>query len=89
MYGPHRKVESPREVVLRMNAKHADKKALELFAREFMCAATSMSPGTTGLAGGRPSPAPIVKVFSFLIPKSEVEVSVCSGDVDSAVAAGG
>ena len=50
-------------------AKHPEKRALELFAREFMPAATSMAPGTTGLSGGRPSPAPIVKVFSFLVPK--------------------
>ena len=40
---------------------------------------TSMSPGTTGFGGGRPSPSPVIRLFSFLVPKREVDVSI---DVD-------
>lgn len=45
---------SSREVVLKMSAKHPNKLALNLFAREFAPAATSMAPGTMALVGGRP-----------------------------------
>ena len=43
---------------------------MELFAREFAAAGTSMSPGTTGLVGGRPTAAPVIRLFSFLVPKA-------------------
>ena len=67
---------SAREVVLRMSAKAASRDTLELFAREFAPAATSMAPGTLGLVGGRPSPAPVVRLFSFLLDKSAVAVEI-------------
>ena len=65
-----------REVVLKMSAKAVSKDSLELFAREFAPAATSMAPGTLGLVGGRPSPTPVVRLFSFLLAKSALSVSV-------------
>lgn len=65
-----------REVVLKIAVKSASKASLEVFAREFAPAATSMSPGTTGLVGGRPSPAPVVRLASFLVLKREVPISV-------------
>lgn len=65
-----------REVVLKMSAKAMSKDSLELFAREFAPAATSMAPGTLGLVGGRPSPTPVVRLFSFLLPKAALAVSV-------------
>lgn len=75
MFGAHANT-SAREVVLKMSAKCASKDSLELFAREFAPAATSMAPGTLGLVGGRPSPTPVVRLFSFLWPKAEVVVEV-------------
>jgi len=65
-----------REVVLKMSAKSASRDSLELFAREFAPAATSMAPGTLGLVGGRPSPTPVVRLFSFLLDKSAVTVEI-------------
>jgi hypothetical protein len=35
-----------------------------------------MAPGTLGLVGGRPSPTPVVRLFSFLWPKSALAVVV-------------
>jgi hypothetical protein len=75
MYGVHANT-SAREVVLKMSAKCASKDSLELFAREFAPAATSMAPGTLGLVGGRPSPTPVVRLFSFLWPKAAVAVEI-------------
>jgi hypothetical protein len=69
-----------REVVLKMAAKAPSKASMELFAREFAAAGTSMAPGTTGLVGGRPTPSPVIRLFSFLVPKREVGVSLQVGD---------
>lgn len=65
-----------REVVLKIGAKAATKDSLELFAREFAPAATSMAPGTLGLVGGRPSPTPVVRLFSFRLAKTALSVLV-------------
>ena len=69
-YGPHSRARGTREVVLKLGVEHEDQKALGLFAREIAPAGTSWSPGTTGLAGGRPKPAPIVRLFSLLVDKA-------------------
>jgi hypothetical protein len=68
-----------REVVLKLAARSPSRAALELFAREFAPAGTSMSPGTTGFGGGRPTPSPVIRLFSFLVPKRTVAVEI---DVD-------
>lgn len=75
MYGAHANT-STREVVLKISAKCASRDSLELFAREFAPAATSMAPGTLGLVGGRPSPTPVVRLFSFLWLKAAVAVEI-------------
>jgi len=78
MYGAHARSNS-REVVLKMAIKTPSKATAELFAREFAAAGTSMSPGTTGLVGGRPTPTPVIRLFSFLIPKAEVPITLQVG----------
>ena len=65
-----------REVVLKMAARSPSKAALDLFAREFAPAGTSMSPGITGFGSGRPTPSPVIRLFSFLLAKSAVQVSI-------------
>lgn len=69
-YGPHARTRKTREVVLKLGVEHEDQKALALFAREIAPAGTSWAPGTTGFAGGRPKPVPIVRLFSFLVDKA-------------------
>ena len=78
MYGAHARSNS-REVVLKMAIKTPSKATAELFAREFAAAGTSMSPGTTGLVGGRPTPTPVIRLFSFLISKAEVPITLQVG----------
>ncbi|MFC3151239.1 acyclic terpene utilization AtuA family protein [Litoribrevibacter euphylliae] len=71
-YGAHARIQSPREVVVKIAARHQDKRALGLFAKEIAPAATSMAPGITGLVGGRPKVSPVIKLFSFLIDKTDI-----------------
>ncbi len=75
MYGDHARPDA-REVVLKMAARSHSRDSLELFAREFAPAVTSMSPGTCGLTGGRPSPTPVIRLFSCLIRRDEVSACV-------------
>jgi len=75
-YGPHSRAQQAREVVMRLVAEHEAREALEILAREIAPAGTSWSPGTTGSGLGRQTPVPVVKLFSCLVPKREVEVRV-------------
>ena len=74
LYGPHSRAAAAREVMVRIVVDHPVKQALEIFAREIAPAGTSWSPGTTMPAGGRPSPSPLIKPFSFLLDKSSIDV---------------
>jgi Acyclic terpene utilisation family protein AtuA len=78
-YGPHARALPTREVVLRLTVTHADRRALEMFSREFAAPGTSWSPGTTG-SGGRPSVSPVLRQFAWLIAKEQVTPTVTLGE---------
>jgi hypothetical protein len=78
IYGPHSRARGAREVSLRLVVDHAERAAIALFAKEIGAAGISWAPGTTGI-GGRPKPVPIVRLFSCLVPKSALPITV---DVD-------
>ncbi|MBJ6137190.1 acyclic terpene utilization AtuA family protein [Marinobacter litoralis] len=78
-YGPHGRRSDTREVIVKISAAHPKKEALVLFSREIAQAATGMAPGLTGIVGGRPSVFPKIRLYSCLVPKSEVVVSVDIG----------
>jgi hypothetical protein len=75
-YGPASRGRGTREVMLKLAAKNPSPQALEILVREFTSAGTSMAPGFTGLGGNRPKVMPVVRLFSLLVPKAEVEVHV-------------
>jgi len=74
-----------REVVLKIGLRHDDRSALELFGKEMMQAGVAMAQGTTGLFGGRPTPSPVVRLFSFLYAKRVVPISIDLDGVTSTV----
>jgi hypothetical protein len=80
LYGAQARTGATREAMVRVVVDHPTKKALDKFAREIAPSGTSWSPGTTMPAGGRPSPSPLIKPFSFLLDKSRVPVNVLLGD---------
>ncbi len=75
-WGANSRARGTREVILKLSVHHADKSALEIFGREFIPPATSMAQGITGFSGGRPSPTPLVRLFSCLVPKSSIAIGV-------------
>ena len=78
-YGPHARAADTREVVVKIGVAHPDKRALEIFAREIFPAATAMAQGLTGFAGGRPTVQPVIRLYSCLVPKSQVHIEVLLG----------
>ncbi len=73
-YGPAFRNDRAREVVVKIGLRHPDPRALDIFAREFATPAVSTAQGTTGAFGGRPKPAPVLRVHSFLWPKTQTPV---------------
>lgn len=67
---------TPREAVLWLAVHHHQRKALELFAMEIASAGTSMAPGLTAIVGGRPRVSPLLKLYSFLYPKDQVNIDI-------------
>lgn len=79
-YGPHASGTTPREVVLKLAARHPQARALEVFAGEVFPAATGTVQGVAGAHGGRPKVQPVVRLYSFLLDKARVPVRVVVGD---------
>ncbi len=79
-YGAFAQQHTAREVVLKLAAKHEDALGIGLFLKEIAGLGLAGPPGLCGFAGGRPKPSPVVRLFSFLLPKERVAISVdCNG----------
>ncbi len=85
-YGPASRARGTREVMLKLAAKNPSPRALEILVREFTSAGTSMAPGFTGLGGNRPKVMPVVRLFSLLVPKDEVDVQVLVSETGGPIA---
>lgn len=73
-----------REVAMKIAVKHADAAAVGIFLREAVGLGLATPPGLSGFQGGRPRPSPIVRLFSFALPKGTVQISI---DIDGRVLA--
>jgi hypothetical protein len=69
-YGPKANARGVREVLLRLVVDHADREAIDIFARELGSVGISFAQGTTGILSGRPKPTPVVRLFTFFIDKA-------------------
>ncbi len=78
-YGSARRLESSREVVLKLAAKHPSQIGIGVLMRETTGIGLATPPGLSGFAGTRPKPSPVVRLFSCLVPKGEITIEV---DVD-------
>jgi hypothetical protein len=74
-YGAARQIRDVREVDLKLGVKHPSASGIGILFREFIGSGLSMPPGMTGF-GGRPRPSPVIRLFSFLLPKQEVDITV-------------
>lgn len=61
-----------KDVAVKLAVKHADPMAAGLILREAIGLALAAPPGLSGFSGNRPKPSPVVRLFSFLIPRDQV-----------------
>jgi len=75
-YGAEAQTGRYREVALKVAAKHADAAGIGILLKEMTGLGLATPPGLCGFAGGRPKPSPIVRLFSFELPKGAVTPQV-------------
>jgi len=76
-YGPHSRAAASREVVVKIAAKHDRREALSLLGREIAPMSTGGVVGFAGgFGGGRASPSPVIRMFSCLVAKNLVPVTI-------------
>ncbi|MEM7190002.1 MAG: acyclic terpene utilization AtuA family protein, partial [Pseudomonadota bacterium] len=64
------------DVAVKLAVKHRDPRAAGLILKEATGLGLSAPPGLSGFSGGRPKPSPVVRLFSFLIPKEDVPIQL-------------
>ncbi len=69
-----------REVVLKFAAKHQDIRAVGIMLKESVGLGLATPPGLSGFVGGRPKPSPIIRLFSFLIDKKDLNITINDGN---------
>lgn len=75
-YGDYAQTLNSREVVVKIAVKHMFKEACMFFASEIAQASTGMAPALAGIVGGRPKASPVIKLFSFLIDKNQLNIEI-------------
>ncbi len=66
----------PSEVVLKLAARHPEARGIGAFIRAVTGLALATPAGLSMFNGGRPRPQPVVRLFSFLVPKGEITAEV-------------
>jgi hypothetical protein len=79
-YGAFSEIHGSREVAMKIAAKHPDIAGIGIMLREAVGLGLATPPGLSGFAGSRPSPSPVVRLFSCTVPKAQVQVRILLGD---------
>ncbi len=79
-YGAFSEVSGSREVAMKIAAKHPDAMGIGILLKEAVGLGLATPPGLSGFAGSRPSPSPVVRLFSFTVPRVQVRVNLTLGD---------
>ena len=78
-YGDFREIDAAREVSLKLAVKHPDAMGIGLLLKETAGLGLATAPGLSGFAGARPKPSPVVRLFSYLTPKEDIDITI---DID-------
>ncbi len=79
-YGEFGERNGSREVVVKVAAKHPEMAGIGLLLKEAVGLGLATPPGLSGFAGSRPKPSPVVRLFSFLISKKDIDVAIDLGE---------
>ena len=88
-YGARAREWDVREVALKIACKHPSERGVALLFRELAGMGLAAPPGLSGFGAGRARPTPVVRLFSFLLPKSEVLIKIDVDGSHSSYTAGG
>ena len=75
-YGEHAQISSSREVVVKIAAKHPQAAGIGIMLKESIALGLASPPGLSGFQGSRPKPSPVVRLFSFVLPKASSWVQI-------------
>ncbi|MCK0070360.1 acyclic terpene utilization AtuA family protein [Kordiimonas laminariae] len=75
-YGDFGSGQDAREVVLKIGVKHPDMRAVGLLLKEATGLGLATPPGLSIFSSGRPKPSPVVRLFSFLLPKNKIAIEI-------------
>jgi len=86
-YGARSRQAGSREVIAMMTVDHDEREGVEIFLKEQACAISAMAPGTTmTLANNWGTGAvPLMRLFSFLLPKGQAIPWVSVDDFDEQI----
>lgn len=69
------------EVVIKIAVKHPDIRGAGIFLKELSGIGLATPPGLSGFTGaGRPRPSPVVRLLSYLTPKTDINAVIDMGD---------
>ena len=89
-YGDYREIDTAREVVVKIAAKHPDAMGVGLLLKEAAGLGLATPPGLSGFSGARPKPSPVVRLFSYLTPKDNIDITIdADGKIEQFKDAGG
>ncbi|NNL57491.1 MAG: acyclic terpene utilization AtuA family protein, partial [Pseudomonadales bacterium] len=75
-YGAFRQIEQSREVIAKVAAKHEQAAGIGVLLKAAAGLGLATPPGLSGFQGGRPKPSPVVRLFSFTLPKAALTPSI-------------
>ena len=75
-YGANASVSACRELSMKIAVKHADPAGIGILLKECVGLGLATPPGLSGFAGARPKPSPVVRLFSFALPKGTIKIQI-------------
>ena len=75
-YGGNAAVVNCRELSMKIAVKHADPAGIGILLKECVGLGLATPPGLSGFAGAQPKPSPVVRLFSFLLPKGNMPIQI-------------
>jgi hypothetical protein len=75
-YGANTAVANCRELSMKIAVKHADPVGISVLLKECVGLGLATPPGLSGFAGARPKPSPVVRLFSFALPKGNMPIQI-------------
>ena len=75
-YGVNAAVTNCRELSMKIAVKHSDPAGIGILLKECVGLGLATPPGLSGFAGARPKPSPVVRLFSFALPKGSIKIQI-------------